>query len=234
MLGTTFVGCVVAVAAVAMAGGVGETSTTSRSALGSNVPSALALHTAKAANPAKVAPKVNIGTATQIIAGASVSVDPGVDPQLVDRALNSLGVDWQSVANGWSIVFKKPRNGFLGLTLVREHRVEIYVRANRSLGGLTHDIAHELGHVADVTTGSDESRSAFLAARHLSLTTPWWTCSGCTDLQVGAGDFAETFALLAAPPFRFYSELGVRPTEGELNDVVATLPSPIVQSLSRP
>jgi hypothetical protein len=29
-------------------------------------------------------------------------------------------------------------------------------------------------------------------------------------MQVGAGDFAETFALLAAPPFRFYSEVGKR------------------------
>jgi hypothetical protein len=67
--------------------------------------------------------------------------------------------------------------------------------------------------VTDVMYNSKEKRERYLAIRRLAGDTPWWTCSGCRDLQVGAGDFAETFALLVAPPFRYYGELGSKPDE---------------------
>lgn len=230
LLRTTFVGCVLALAVVTVAGVVGEASEESRSARESSdhAPSSLALAT-KAKTKAK--PKVNVGSATQISAEPAVVVESGVDTALVDSALKTLLVDWRVIASGWTIVFKKERNGFLGLTYVRERRVEIYVRSNRSTAGLAHDLAHELGHVADVTAGTDESRSAYLVARELQPSTPWWTCSGCTDLQVGAGDFAETFALLAAPPFKFYSELGRRPSPEQLDAVFAVLPDSVAAAL---
>jgi hypothetical protein len=232
LLRTTFVGCVLAIAAVVGSGVVGETAVTSRPALensslsGGGSPGVLAL-----AGKTKPRPKVNVGSATQISADPDVVVEAGVDSKIVDQALRSLTVDWRSIASGWSIVFKKERSGFLGLTYVRERRVEIYVRTSRPVAGVAHDIAHELGHVADVSVGTDETRSAYLAARELRSSTPWWTCSGCTDLQVGAGDFAETFALLAAPPYKFYSELGRRPSAGQLENVVAVLPESLAVAL---
>jgi hypothetical protein len=246
MLGTTFVGCVVAIAAVVGAGVVGETISTPRSALESNTHTStgglitsgtgttrLALRTARAARTtkAKGKGKANIGPATVLDAEAQVSLDAGVDPAFATQALANLTVDWRKVANGWSIVFKTEKAGYLGLTLVKERRVEIYIRNGRPVEAVTHDLAHELGHVADVTWGSDDSRSSFLKARNLRAATPWWTCAGCTDLQVGAGDFAETFALLAAPQYKFYSELGSRPTATQLNDILLTLPTPVSEAL---
>lgn len=239
LLRTTLVGCVLAIAAVVGAGVVGETFVASRSALGNgpefsngatarnpDVPVSLAF-TARA----KPKQKVNVGSATQISVDPSIVVESGVDADKVDQALKKLTVDWRTVASGWTIVFKRERNGFLGLTYVRERRIEIYVRTARPVGGVAHDIAHELGHVADVTAGTDESRATYLAARDLKATTPWWTCSGCTDLQVGAGDFAETFALLAAPPFKFYSELGDRPSADQLDAIFASLPDAVSETL---
>ncbi len=225
---TTFVGCVVAVAAVLGAGVVGETSTTLRSARKHEiVPAELPLKTVKSKPKPAAKSNVNIGPATQITDDATVTMDSGVNVARVNEALDSLTVDWRSVASGWTIIFKKERTGFLGLTYVRERKIEIYVRKDRTTEGLAHDIAHELGHVADVTAGTDDTRAAYLRARGLSAATPWWTCSGCTDLQVGAGDFAETFALLAAPPYKFYSELGERPGSAQLSSVLGVLPSSI-------
>ena len=241
MLCTTFVGCVVAVVAVLGAGGVGETSSMSRSARENAImPAALALTNVRAASvkaakvkaaKVKATSKVNLGPATQTNAEALVTVDGGVDQQHVTSVLSMLSVDWRLIAAGWTINFKKERNGYLGLTLVRERKVEIYVRDGRPLEGIAHDLAHELGHVADVMAGSDESRAAFLRARRLSASTPWWTCSGCTDLQVGAGDFAETFAMLIAPSYKFYSELGQSPSAAQLVDVTAALPASIAVAL---
>lgn len=232
-LGTTFVGCVVVLAAVLGAGRVGETFSTLRSARKNNdFPVELAMKTVKSRPKPAMKSNVNIGSATQIIAEAAVRIDTGVNIARVTDAMNSLNVDWRTVASGWTIVFKKERNGYLGLTYVRERKVEIYVRRDRTAEGLAHDIAHELGHVADVTAGNDDTRASYLQARGLAATTPWWTCSGCTDLQVGAGDFAETFALLAAPPFKFYSELGQPPGTAQLNEVLASLPDVIRATLS--
>ena len=233
-LSTTFVGCVVCLAAGLGAGGVGETFSTLRSARKNNdFPVELAMKEVKSRPKPTMRSNVNIGSAAQIIAEADVRIDAGVDTARVTDAMNSLNVDWRTVASGWTITFKKERSGFLGLTYVRERKVEIYVRKDRSVEGLAHDIAHELGHVADVTAGNDDSRAAYLQARGLAATTPWWTCSGCTDLQVGAGDFAETFALLAARPFKFYSELGQAPGTAQLNGVLAALPVAIRAALSQ-
>jgi hypothetical protein len=225
---TMLVGCVVAVAAVFGAGVVGETTSTLRSARKTeNDPAVLALKTIRSKPKPAVKSNVNAGSATQIVADATINVDPTLNSARINEAMDSLTVDWRAIATGWTISFKKERNGYLGLTYVRERKIEIYVRRDRTVEGLAHDIAHELGHVADVTAGTDETRSAYLFARGLAETTPWWTCSGCTDLQVGAGDFAETFALLIAPRYKFYSELGERPGPLQLNAVLASLPTSV-------
>ena len=127
---------------------------------------------------------------------------------------------------GWTIAFRPARQGLLGMTLVDARRVEIYVRLDRSLEGTSHDIAHELGHVTDVMFNDDDARTNYLALRGRSAS-PWWTCDACTDLQVGAGDYAETFALWAAPRFRFYSELAAEPTTEQLASFAETLPEAV-------
>jgi hypothetical protein len=138
--------------------------------------------------------------------------------ELGRAALALLRIDWADLYPGWTIAFLPARTEYLGMTLVPQRRVEIYVRTDRSAAAIAHDIAHELGHVTDVMYNDDVSRARFLAFRGLGLATPWWTCSGCRDLQVPAGDFAETFALVAAPRYRFYSEVAAEPSAAALAD----------------
>jgi hypothetical protein len=127
---------------------------------------------------------------------------------------------------GWTMAFRPARQGLLGMTFVDRRRVEIYVRMDRPLEGTAHDIAHELGHVFDVMYNDDDSRADYLAFRNRA-STPWWSCEACTDLQVGAGDFAETFALWAAPRFRFYSDVAAEPTAEQLALFGSTLLEPV-------
>lgn len=135
------------------------------------------------------------------------------------RALARLRFPWRSELPGWEIVFLPSRPGEYGLTFRIERRIEIYVRADRNVDAIAHDVAHELGHAFDLERNGDDTRARYLRLRSLPEATPWWTCNGCTDLQVGAGDFAETFALWAAPPYRFYSALGRVPTTSQLRRI---------------
>ena len=167
------------------------------------------------ASSKRAAPTVDIGSAVQIRNTAAVT-GAGREAELGRQALAAVRVNWQQLYPGWTIAFLPAQPALLGMTLVRERRVEIYVRTDRPLGGLVHDIAHELGHVTDVMYNSDADRARFLSLRRLSPTTPWWTCSGCRDLDVPAGDFAETFALYAAPRFRFYSDAAPEPSAADL------------------
>jgi hypothetical protein len=176
--------------------------------------------------PSETSAPVEIGDGVQIlrpfvIEGSRRELERG------RKALALLRFKPEDVLPGWTIVFKPARAGILGLTLVQERRVEVYVRMDRPLAGTAHDIAHELGHAVDVTYYSDDEHLSYLELRNLAPSTSWWTCSGCRDMQVGAGDFAETFALWAAPRFRFYSELAPEPSLQVLDRFAASLPSTV-------
>lgn len=158
----------------------------------------------------------NVGTATQIRNSVDV-VGGHREVELGRAALATLRLDWETLYPGWTIAFLPARSTLLGMTLVRERRVEIYLRLDRPVHGTAHDIAHELGHVTDVVYNDDASRARYLELRHLPAETAWWTCSGCRDLQVPAGDFAETFAIAAAPHYRFYSETAPEPTAADMS-----------------
>ncbi len=170
-----------------------------------------------------------IGRGVQIVRGFRVEASPGSGREFARgaAALALVRVRAQEVFPGWTIAFRPARTGLLGMTLVKQRRVEIYVRMDRPIDGIAHDIAHEFGHVADVMYNNDDQRQAFLDLRDRSAS-PWWTCDGCSDMQVGAGDFAEVFALWAAPPFRFYSEVAPKPSEAELAEFSALLPSAVL------
>ncbi len=183
--------------------------------------------------PSSTAPKgpsIQIGEGVTItnpakVIGSGAALDRGM------QALGQIRFDWQSAYPGWTIAFRPAKDGLLGLTLVTERRVEIFVRQSRPIGGIAHDIAHELGHVTDVVYGSSQTRETYRSIRKLSPSTPWWTCNSCRDMEVGAGDFAETFALIAAPKFRFYSEAGTLPSAQELDEIVQfVLPDGLLDS----
>ena len=183
--------------------------------------------TSTAGSQAQIGAGVQITNTTKVT-GSAASLELG------RAALAQLRVDWENLYPGWTIAFLPGRANYLGMTLVPERRVEIYVRSDRSVTATAHDLAHELGHVTDVMYNTDASRQRFLSLRGLAVDTPWWTCSGCRDLQVPAGDFAETFALAAAPHYRFYSELAPEPTSAAMGDFVETVLPSVVRSRFTP
>jgi hypothetical protein len=173
---------------------------------------------------------INLAAAT-VASGVAIKIDSGVSEATVQAAMRLIRFDLDTNFSGWTIQFKAPRTGYLGLTLVKQRTVEIYLRAGRSVEGIAHDLAHELGHIADVTFNDNETRSAYLVNRGLAESTPWWTCNSCGDLQVGAGDFAETFAVLVGPKFKFYSEVGPRPSAAQLAAITDGLPAELAAAV---
>jgi hypothetical protein len=173
---------------------------------------------------------INLSTAA-VESGVTISIDKGVPETTVRAALRLVRLDLDNTFSGWTVEFKAPRTGYLGLTLVKQRKVEVYLRSGRSVEGIAHDLSHELGHVADVTFNTNDDRSVYLANRGLAESTPWWTCNSCGDLQVGAGDFAETFAALVGPKFKYYSEVGPRPSAAQLAAITDGLPSEIAAAI---
>ena len=157
-----------------------------------------------------------------IASGVQITRKPAFE-RTGKAALERITFPYREMLPGWEIVFRPSRRGYLGLTFKKARRIEIYVRPERSVNGIAHDIAHEVGHAVDLTYNTPESRARYLALRNRPASLPWWTCSGCTDLQVGAGDFAETFAQWATTPYRFYSELGEVPNADTVSAIAAEI-----------
>jgi hypothetical protein len=168
---------------------------------------------------APTSPKVNI----QAPGDTQVTKKQTREELLGAKALDLISFRWQEALPGWRIRFLPPRKGYLAITFREQRRIDVYVRADRSAVSVAHDISHELGHAIDVTYLNDERRAEVLAIRGLPAQTNWWACNACTDLQTGAGDFAETFAMIAAPRYKFYSELGSEPTPEMLRAVSAVV-----------
>lgn len=97
---------------------------------------------------------------------------------------------------GFRVEFTAARKGYMGLTHLKQRRIEMFVRScdaqPESL--LRHVMAHELGHAYDTTHMSTASRAAWQRVRGIPAGTPWYGCSGCTDFATPAGDFAEVYA----------------------------------------
>ena len=166
-----------------------------------------------ATRSSKASSRVELAGGTQITR-STVSADR--ETVAGEQALKLVAYPWRTMLPGWRIVFLPPRTGFLALTYRLDHRIEVYVRSDRSAEALAHDIAHELGHAVDVTYNNDDSRTTYRQLRGLSDTTQWWACNSCTDLQTLAGDFAETFALYATPRYKFYGLMAPEPTPEEV------------------
>jgi hypothetical protein len=145
------------------------------------------------------------------------------DPAEVERGLAALELiefPWERL--GWQVVFLPPRDGLLGLTVIDERRIEVYVRDSQPLDHLAAVIAHEVGHVVDLTYHDDDARARWLQLRGLDPDTPWWPCDGCTDYDTGAGDFAEAFAHWQVPG-HFRGELAAAPGPDKLPELLALL-----------
>jgi hypothetical protein len=122
---------------------------------------------------------------------------------------------WQQL--NYQIVFLSPRPGLRAMTFPSHHRIEVYARPNDSASLMAYDIAHELGHVIDVTYNTAESRKNWMKLRGIDPSTPWFGCDACSDFETPAGDFAETFALLMFGPKDFQGRIAPPPTAQQLS-----------------
>jgi hypothetical protein len=111
------------------------------------------------------------------------------------QALDRIPYDWRTRLPGWEIEFFSSRRGLLGGTLPADKRIEIYVRENHTVAQVAFTIAHELGHAVDITHNDAAGRAEWRAMRGMSADQRWWASDGASDFAVGAGDFAESFAV---------------------------------------
>jgi hypothetical protein len=97
--------------------------------------------------------------------------------------------------------------------------ITVFVRHWDPAQRVAHDIAHELGHAYDDRRLDDAQRAAYLRLRGVPHAA-WWPHGALADYGVGAGDFAEVFALCHAASPEFRSTLAPRP-----QDPCAVLPA---------
>lgn len=110
---------------------------------------------------------------------------------------------------GYTIRFQPGRDGVRARTDRMARTISVFLRHGDAPHVVGHDIAHELGHAYDDVRMDDGARRAYLARRGVPAAP--WLPAGDSDYGVGAGDFAEVFALChsASPDFR--GELAPRP-----------------------
>ena len=119
-------------------------------------------------------------------------------------ALSLIHFPWQQLQ--YEIVFMAPRQGFRAMTVPGRHRIEIYARAEDDSRLIAYDIAHELGHVIDLTYNTGETRKKWMQVRGIDPATAWFGCDRCSDYNTPSGDFAEIFVVHVRE--RFEAEVG--------------------------
>jgi hypothetical protein len=166
-----------------------------------------------------------------LLAVAFVLIAPSVAlpaPPPESNVLALIHIPWQEL--GYEIVFKGPRPGYRAMTMPAERRIEVYLRPQDEPPLVAYDIAHELGHVIDVTFNTAETRKEWRKLRGIDPETPWFGCSRCSDYNTPAGDFAETFALYLRGPQYFRSRIAARPTAAQLSALARFFPKDFVST----
>lgn len=112
---------------------------------------------------------------------------------------------------GYEVRFLPGRDGVRAQADRSSKTISVFLRGEDPAHVVAHDIAHELGHAYDAVALDDAARRAYLERR--GVATAPWSPDGPSDYAVGAGDFAEVFALCHAASPEFRSELAPRPAD---------------------
>ena len=122
-------------------------------------------------------------------------------------------VDVSAAALGYRIVLAPRRNPLLrALTDTGAHTITLYLAQGDAAHRTAHDLAHEIGHAWDAEHMTPATRRAYLQRRGVP-NAQWWPSNKRSDYDVGAGDFAEVFALCHAASPDFRSRLAPRPAD---------------------
>ena len=132
-------------------------------------------------------------------------------------ALELIQFPWQEL--GYKVVFMGARPGYRGMTISATRRIEIYVRPGDTPRRLAYTLAHEFGHVIDLTHNTGESRSRWMQKRGLDPRTPWFGCNACSDYSTPAGDFAESFAAMLVGPEFYCGKMMPAPQAADVPDL---------------
>jgi hypothetical protein len=158
--------------------------------------------------------------AADLPATANVHPETSASARRADLRRAMALVDVSAAKLGYRVVLA-PRNDPLlrGLTDTAKRTITLYLAHGDAPHRTAHDLAHEIGHAWDAEHMTTASRNAYLARRG-APNSPWWPRNGRSDYGVGAGDFAEVFALCHAASPDFRSTLAPRP-----GDACALLPA---------
>ena len=118
------------------------------------------------------------------------------------------------------------------MTLPAQRRIEVYARPEDDLDLLAFDIAHELGHVIDLTHNTAKSRKEWLEFRGISPTTKWFGCNRCSDYKTPAGDFAESFALFMLGPKYFRGRIASPPAAEQIQALARFFPKDFIPAVA--
>ena len=113
---------------------------------------------------------------------------------------------------GYRIVLAPARRDMRGRIDPRARTITLFVDPRDATHRIAHDLAHELGHAYDLAHMTDADRAAYLRRRG-APGAAWWPSGERPDYAVGAGDFAETFALCHAASPEFRSRLAPQPAD---------------------
>jgi len=171
---------------------------------------------------AEVAPLVLEPGAAQAVENLASPLDRA----LAAQALGLIAYDWQNSLKGWELRFLGARTGYRGMTYPNDRRIEVYLRDGDTAQSLAHVVAHEMGHAVDLTFFTDADRRAWISARKVSQSAPWFVASGGSDFASGCGDFAESFAWWQVGPPAWFGELGSPPTTAQLGILVGLVVLP--------
>ena len=207
--GAPFVGAVIGIGAVIVA---------MQSARGAEPALVLAQPTSPVATPVTTA---TTGTTEAVVAAAPMpggAAAPALSKH--DQALALIKYPWQQRLQV-TIHFTGPRRGMHSESTVFGNgasEITVFERPTDTAQLLAIDIAHELGHLIDMTYLTAADRRAWLTERGRAGAT-WFACNYCEDYDYGNGDFAETFAADQAGFIDYRSRLAPAPTPAQLRSL---------------
>ena len=159
------------------------------------------------------ATKQRIKPATDLPATANVHPETRAAARRADLRRALPLVRGSARALGYRIVLAPRTDPLLrALTDTDSRTITLYMAAGVAPHRTAHDLAHEIGHAFDAARLTQAQRRAYLARRGVPRA-PWWPSNRRSDYSVGAGDFAEVYALCHAASPEFRSRLAPRPVD---------------------
>jgi len=137
-------------------------------------------------------------------------LDPAARSAQLRRALELVSV--KPSALGYRVRLEPRRNpGLRAQVDTKTRTITLFLARGDAPHRTAHDLAHELGHAWDNEHMTNAGRRAYLVRRH-ARTRRWFpTANRASDYQVGAGDFAEVYALCHAASPEYRSRVAPRP-----------------------